>query len=94
MFVFFGEVNTTEKQCNIHENVSSGKNLKKQSKFHISTFSLVSSCIYTVLSLIFVVSIVTWHFVTFRVNILLKMTHSNTKTTHQMLPPCVLSTKH
>jgi len=57
-------------------------------------FPLVSSCIYTVLSLIFVVSIVTWHFVTFRVNILLKMTHSNTITTHQMLPPCVLSTKH
>jgi len=36
--LFFGEVNTSEKtQCNLLEKVSSGKNLKKLSKFHIST---------------------------------------------------------
>jgi len=35
--LFFGEVNTSEKQqqCNLHEKVSSGKNLKNEVKVEI-----------------------------------------------------------
>jgi len=36
-------------------------------------------CIYTILSLFLLIGLVTYHFVTFGVHFLLKMTHSNTK---------------
>ncbi|XDV52098.1 hypothetical protein PO909_020863 [Leuciscus waleckii] len=49
-------------------------------------FPLFSSFNYTVSSLLLLLGLVTCHFVTFGVHFLLKITHSNTKTIHQMLP--------